>query len=111
MGMDVTASWAVKKLPKISFYFTECGIVQEETTVNVIQSGCYANALKVGPKASTDATQVGFNFQTFMIGGASDTEQKVNCAISLCKETCTTKPTEDGQCPQEETKSAYEFSV
>jgi len=107
--MDVTASWAVKKLPDISFYFTECGIVQEETTVNVIQSGCYANALKVGPKASTDSTQVGFSFKTFMVSGAKTNAQVVKCTIQLCTETCDpAKPSQDSECP---TGNNYDYSV
>ena len=107
--MDVTASWAVKKLPDISFYFTQCGIVQEETTVNVIQSGCYANALKVGPKASTDSTQVGFSFKTFMVSGATTNAQVVKCTIQLCTDTCDpAKPTQDSDCP---TGNNYDFSV
>ena len=110
--MDVTASWAVKTLPDISFYFSQCSIVHEATTINVIQDGCYAKALKVGPKASTDSTQVGFSFKTFMVSGATSNAQVVKCTIQLCTDTCDpAKPTQDSQCPTGDNFDNFDFSV
>lgn len=94
---EVTTSWKVTTLSKISFHFDECKIIQDTSEVSVIKNKCYSEALKV-TKNEGSGTEQSFSYQTFMVNGASGHEQKVSCILTLCMDACQMPETDD-VCP------------
>lgn len=109
--LDVTATWSVNALKDVNFYFDQCGVKHDATTVNIVEGGCYSTALQVQP-TPISATQISLKFKTFSVEGAQGTSQIISCNIKLCMNTCD-KPTENTQCPSgyfEYTIEGYNYS-